>query len=517
MSTRRPPADRRRPEPVAPPDAGDASVSDRWRALVEHAAVGLARVDLDGRFIEVTPRFAAIAGHPPTSLHGRRFQEITHPDDLDADLRQVADLLDGRIERYAIDKRYLRADGTPVWVNLTVGLVRGPGGRPVEFVSAIVDVDARKRTEARLQRSETMLDQGVRVAGLGVFEHDVDSGQVTASPTLHALLGRDPRTPLTVAEYARGVHPDDREAFAASVARARDPAGDGSGASDHRWVLADGTVRWLQLRSSTAFTGEGAARRPTRTIGAIRDTTRERETEAHRDEFLATLAHELRNPLAPMLTAARVIARLDALPDDGRRALAMIERQARHMTRLVEDLLEATRITQGMIVLRPEPVAVHDAIEVAVESLAPAFAAKRQRVALRLRPVPRLSADPVRLAQVLENLLNNACKYTHEGGSVTVGARTPDDGGWVEIRVTDDGIGLAPDQLGRVFEMFVQAEPGLGDRQGGLGIGLAMVRRLVELHGGTVRAESDGPGRGASFVVCWPAHRDGGPAPDQGR
>ncbi len=228
-----------------------------------------------------------------------------------------------------------------------------------------------------------------------------------------------------------------------------------------------------------------------------------READARKDEFLATLAHELRNPLAPIANATRVLARHEPLSAAGQRAVAMIERQAAQMKRLLDDLLEVSRITRGAIELRPEAMRLDAALREAVEAALPAFEAKHQRLHLQLprEPMP-LVADPVRLAQILGNLLTNACKYTPEGGQVHIEAQQ--DAAGVTVRVIDNGIGIAADQLEAVFGLFVQAEPGVGPYQGGLGIGLALVRRLVQMHGGHVRAESPGLGLGAAFTVWLP-------------
>jgi signal transduction histidine kinase len=228
-----------------------------------------------------------------------------------------------------------------------------------------------------------------------------------------------------------------------------------------------------------------------------------READRRKDEFLAMLAHELRNPLAPLRNAIGVIARTLGADARQHRAVAMADRQVRQLTRLVDDLLDVSRITQGKIALDRRPLAVSDAVTEAVEAIRPVLEQRGQRIALRLPPCsPVVAADSLRLAQVLENLLSNASKYTDPGGFVEVSVT--DAGEDVEIRVRDTGIGLPPEQLDRVFDLFTQVEAGSDRAQGGLGIGLSLVRNLVALHGGQVSAHSDGPGRGACFVVRLP-------------
>jgi signal transduction histidine kinase len=228
-----------------------------------------------------------------------------------------------------------------------------------------------------------------------------------------------------------------------------------------------------------------------------------READRRKDEFLAMLAHELRNPLVPLRNAMNVLSRTLPGGTPQRLAVEMSDRQVRRLTRLVDDLLDVSRITQGKIALHRGPVSVADAVADAVEAVRPAIEQRRQRLGLRLPDTaPVVLADGVRLAQVFENLLSNASKYTDPGGEIEVEVEDAPDA--VRVRVCDTGIGLPPDQLERVFELFTQVESSRDRAQGGLGIGLSLVRQLVELHGGTVSASSEGPGRGACFVVALP-------------
>jgi signal transduction histidine kinase/CheY-like chemotaxis protein len=235
------------------------------------------------------------------------------------------------------------------------------------------------------------------------------------------------------------------------------------------------------------------------------------EANRGKDEFLAMLAHELRNPLAPVLNAAHVL-RAGAGGEDAAAAQEMIERQTRHMARLVDDLLDVSRITRGKIQLRPEPIELSRVVERAVDSTRPLSEARRHTVEVNVPPGPlRVLADATRVEQVLANLLNNAAKYTEEGGHISLTAAA--EGEEAVIRVRDNGIGIAPDMLPRVFDLFMQAHSTLDRALGGLGIGLTLVRRLVELHGGTIEAHSEGPGKGSEFVVRLPLLERPGPGP----
>jgi signal transduction histidine kinase/DNA-binding response OmpR family regulator len=227
-------------------------------------------------------------------------------------------------------------------------------------------------------------------------------------------------------------------------------------------------------------------------------------SDRRKNEFLAMLAHELRNPLAPIRNACQIL-RL-AAPDqpDLRSAADMIDRQVQHLARLVDDLIDIARITQGKIQLQTEAVDVATVVQRAVDSVQPIMEARTQELSLNLPPTPLwVNADPVRLAQVLGNLLNNAAKYTQEGGRIWLAATC--EGGQAVFRIRDNGVGIPADMLAGIFELFTQVDRSLDRSQGGLGIGLTLVKRLVELHGGTVTAFSAGADQGSEFVVRLPA------------
>jgi signal transduction histidine kinase/integral membrane sensor domain MASE1/CheY-like chemotaxis protein len=231
-----------------------------------------------------------------------------------------------------------------------------------------------------------------------------------------------------------------------------------------------------------------------------------REGDRRKDEFLATLAHELRNPLAPMRNAAQLLRLKGPLDPMIETARDMIERQVNHQVRLVDDLLDVSRITRGKITLRRELVALREAVELALETSRPHLDAARHRLELSLPAEPlHVQGDLTRLSQVLANLLNNAARYTPEGGRVALSVAA--EGSQAALRVSDSGIGIPPEVLPRIFDMFMQADRSLERAQGGLGIGLTLVKRLVELHGGAVEAGSAGRGQGSTFTVRLPLVR----------
>ncbi len=273
-------------------------------------------------------------------------------------------------------------------------------------------------------------------------------------------------------------------------------------------VAKDGRRVDISLTVSPVRDTEG------RVIGAskvARDITKDKQIQAalheadrRKDEFLAILAHELRNPLAPIRNSLHIL-RMSA-PDDStaERVSEMMERQVNHMVRLVDDLMEVSRITRGKIELRKELVELAGVVRSAVETSRPLIENARHQLALTIPPEPlTLEADPVRLSQVIANLLNNAAKYTDEGGQIWLTVRREGDEG-VMISVRDTGTGIPTDMLPRVFDLFTQVDHSTARAQGGLGIGLTLVKRLVEMHGGSVQAISEGLSKGSEFVIRLP-------------
>jgi signal transduction histidine kinase len=233
-----------------------------------------------------------------------------------------------------------------------------------------------------------------------------------------------------------------------------------------------------------------------------------RTADRRKDEFLATLGHELRNPLAPILNALEIF-KLSGAFEDARTApaCAVMERQVHHLNRLVCDLLEVSRITRGIIEVKKEPLDLTAIVKAAVETSRPVLDSLRHEIRFELEPDQIcVTGDPVRLTQVLANLLNNAAKYTNQGGVITIASRR--ENGDAVISVRDTGIGLAPEQLSQVFDMFMQVDRSTRRAQGGLGIGLTLVKSLVAMHDGSVEARSEGLGRGSEFIVRLPLLRE---------
>lgn len=302
------------------------------------------------------------------------------------------------------------------------------------------------------------------------------------------------------------VHPDDREPAKARwneahVARTLYEV------RARIWHAATLEFRHVIARATPVLDESGALREWVGACTDIHDETQAAqallEADRRKDEFLATLAHELRNPLAPIRNSLHILRLTGKAEGAIANVYQMLERQVRHLVRLVDDLMEVSRITRGRIELRKEKVDIAEVIHSAIETSRPLIDEAGHRLDVELPPEPlQLEADPVRLAQVITNLLNNAAKYTDKGGRIWLAARR--EGPSAVISVRDNGRGIPATMLPRVFDLFAQASGGYNRAQGGLGIGLTLVRSLVQLHGGIVEARSQGEGLGSEFIVQLP-------------
>ncbi|HYF57421.1 MAG TPA: ATP-binding protein [Burkholderiaceae bacterium] len=370
----------------------------------------------------------------------------------------------------------------------------------------------RARAESERRRAEVRRAQAMAAARLGSWDVDVATGTVSWDEHTARLLGVPvERRDEYASRWLERIHPDDRGVCIERFGRLLDGQEDLD--VEFRALTVDGRARWFRSTGTLVRDESGA---PDRIVGVTQDVTERREAEQvlrdseralrendrRKDEFLAMLGHELRGPLAPIRTALTLFER-ETLSEHGRRSLAVSQRQLRQLVRLVDDLLEASRALQGMIEVRPEPALAQHVVEAAVEAVEPLLAERGQRVELDAPATPvRLNADPVRLAQIVENLLTNASKYSDPGTSIHVSVG--EDHGSVAIEVRDRGVGIAPDQMANLFQPFSQIDATIDRSRGGLGLGLALVRRLAELHGGSVSARSPGLGLGSTFSVRLP-------------
>jgi len=303
----------------------------------------------------------------------------------------------------------------------------------------------------------------------------------------------------------RYIHPDDQAEVLAAIDHAiRNKS---TFELEHRVIRADGTLGWTFSRAIPLLDAQG---RIVEWFGTARDVTERkraeqalRDSDRRKDEFIAVLAHELRNPLAPLINAVQLLHRAPNDVTTQHQALAMIERQTLSIAKLVDDLMEMARVTSGRLQLQLERVSLADVVERSVEIVSALIAQRQHRLSVTLPPhALEVHADAARVQQIIVNLLNNAAKYTDEGGRIDLFVSR--EGELAILRVCDTGIGIEPELMPRLFQPFTQSPYSVARSRGGLGIGLSLVRRLVELHGGTIEARSE-IGAGSEFTVKLPA------------
>jgi PAS domain S-box-containing protein len=509
---------------VAPlPLQKDTEEDLRLRIALED--VGLATWDVDMSTGEAlwSPTHFLLLGYP-VDASGRATYEMwysrLHPDDREAAVAAMRRAAEEH-SLYRGEFRIVRADNGEVrWLEPRGRCFYDSAGRPTRIVGVCFDITDRKHAEDRLVQRETQLDLATRLVGIGVFDHDHVNDRLYWSERLRQIHDVPPHVSPSLDAFRDQLHPEDRESLMSAFRAAHDPSGDGVFGTEYRIIRKDGEMRWIVGRAQTFFAGSGAHRRPVRTVGAELDVTERkriemdlraseaalREADQRKDEFLATLAHELRNPLAPIRNAAQVLAISKLNEEQLAWARSVIHRQVEHMARLLDDLLDVARITRGKLQLKKEQADFGTIVDTAVEAARPLITARKHGLNLDLPPeLPMLVADPVRLAQVLSNLLTNAAKYTDASGRISLSARLEDN--MLRVSVKDNGIGLSPSARAQIFQMFSQVHDDHGRSEGGLGIGLALVKGLIDLHGGSVEALSEGPGKGSEFVVRLPIER----------
>ena len=453
---------------------------------------------VDYRYLEINDVFERQSGM--TGVLGRTMREIV------PDIEPFWFEIYGRVAMTGEPNRFTaQAKAMGRWFDVYAFRAGEPGQRQVAVL--FKDITERKQAAEALQELEARQRIALDAAALGTWKHDIVSG--TLEQDERASLHNGVEAGVTrIGELLARIHPDDQAGLKQIMAAALSPETKAPVASEHRVVHRNGEIRWLAINGHVHFETIDGVERPITAIGTTRDVTDQksvevtlRDADRRKDEFLAILAHELRNPLAPIRTAVAIL-RAPGVPERvATRSRDIIERQATQMARLVDDLLDVSRLSRGKMSLKRDRVRLDDVLDAAVETARPLIEEHGHRLSdhRSLHPIV-LDADQARLSQVFANVLNNAAKYTPAGGAIAIEVTDRQDR--VEIRITDTGRGIASDQLERIFDLFAQ---GTGDSTvGGLGIGLALARRLVELHGGQLTATSAGPGKGATFAIRLP-------------
>jgi len=426
-------------------------------------------------------------------------------DDRDrADLRAELEQAIAARSDFRAEFRVCLPSGRQRWMSARGRLVLGDDGQVQRLLGLTTDITERKQAEAALSASEARFRRLADAMPQLVWTANGDGVVDYYNSRAQEYAGIE-SAPDGSWSWRPVLHPDDREstieAWQTAVA---------TGAiyqCEHRVSMADGRMRWHLSRAVPVRDADGRIIKWFGTATDIHDIKRAqeslREADRRKNEFVATLAHELRNPLAPIRNAVELLALAQPLPPAATKATDIIDRQSRHLVHLVDDLLDMSRITRGRLRLQRESVPLSTVVDNAVEAVRPHIEHKHQELIVRLPPTPvTLNADPLRLTQVLVNLLDNASKYSGEGDPIILGAEL--DGTEAVLRVSDRGIGISAADLPRLFDMFAQV--GDAPRQGhsGLGIGLALTSRLVEMHGGRIDATSAGPGQGSTLTVRLP-------------
>ena len=473
----------------------------RYRALAEQLPGGAVFVvDAELRFLMAAGEALASAGFAPADLLGRTIFETMPPAlarEAESHYRRAIAGDTFELEHAGGNDRFFLTRGAPL---------RGAQGQIYGVLAVSFDITSRRRAEEGLRHAQAQLDSVIAAAEAGVWAWDLRRNVFQHDANLARLYGLPASGESTPQQHLQRIHPDDHAPMQAAVKTALQ-----EGVLDireYRVTDTHGATRWLAARGRVLQDGAG---RPERMTGLVIDITELKQLEAslrqsdrQKDEFLAVLAHELRNPLAPLLSATRVLQQEPLPAPELARCRDVIRRQVQQMALLLDDLLDVSRIKHGRLSLKRAPVALADIVDAAVETATPLIQARRHRLSVVLPPgATLLDADAGRMAQVLANLLGNAAKYTEPGGHIELAAERC--GAQVALTVRDDGIGLSAADQSQVFRMFTQIDAGRGHTQGGLGIGLALVKGLVDLHGGQVRVVSAGPGLGSAFTVSVPA------------
>jgi PAS domain S-box-containing protein len=471
---------------------------------------GVITTDPHGQVVFLNPVAERLTGWAMAEAAGRRLGEVVQMTARerwsDTELNIAAVVNGGRVFVSGQPMLLSARDGTTRTIEHSTAPIRDVRGVIRGVVLIVRDITERRQARRAQRESEERFRQLADRLHDVFWIHELDGPRVAyVSPAYEAIWGRSCRSLLdSPLSHLEAVHPDDR----AQADRARrDLEGGEATANEYRVIRPDGTVRWVWDRG---FPIRDTTGRVVRLVGIAEDITERKraeqalhEADRRKDEFLAMLGHELRNPLAPIRSSLEMMRHSISAGGDWEEEYEVMARQLSNLTRLVDDLLDVSRISHGMIELRREEVELSPLLHRVVKLVRPRFDEQRLVFEVSLPAAPiRLVADPTRLEQILWNLLSNAAKYTEAGGRVWLMAESQDD--QVLLRVRDTGIGISAEMLPRVFESFVQERRDHQRSRGGLGIGLSLVKALVELHGGRITAQSEGPGRGSEFLVSLP-------------
>jgi PAS domain S-box-containing protein len=534
-----------------------ADSEERLRLALDAGRMGVWDWNIRTGDLQWSDSLEPLHGLAPGTFDGtlEHFQALIHPDDREAVDSAIHKALEGGDEFY-VEFRNVWPDGGIHWIAGSGKVFSGDDGRPLRMIGIGMDVTRRRRAEqtahfladasaalavlvdfdSTLQKVATLavphfadwvsvdvLEENGKLRRVAVAH--IDPAKMQLAHDLHRRFPPDPNAPNGVWNILRTgqaeIVPEITDDMLVSSIKDQELLDIMRELGLKSYIGVPLTVRGKTLGVLTFIVAESghiydnvdlavAQDLASRAAIAVENSQLNRElrdADQRKDEFLATLAHELRNPLAPIRSGLHVLQLAGGGGETGDEVRSMMERQITHMVRLVDDLLDVSRITRNKLDLRRERVALATVIQTAVETSRPLIEERGHTLSMTLAPFPvYLDADPVRLAQVFSNLLTNAAKYTEPGGRISLTAES--EGAEAVIRVSDNGLGIPVADQPRIFEMFSQVDHHLERAQGGLGIGLMLVRRLIEMHGGSVSVHSAGRGQGSEFIVRIPVLKE---------
>ncbi len=479
-----------------------------WRLTLQHSPIGMALVGLDGRLMMVNRAACTMLGRDAETLHAMTFQDITHPDDLETDLEEFERTLAGEIDSYRLHKRYLRPDGSVLWSDLSVALMRDDAGQPLHFISQILDVSEEherrahlEETVAELERERSTLSAIFDTVNVGLLLIDAD-GRYERSNRRHQETmrlpfpdGHDGRA----GQLGHVYHPDGKTLLTQEEMPSW-RAGKGEEFDDYLYWVGDDPLTRSAFSTSVrqVRTPTGEHRGATLAYQEVTDLMR---ALAVKDEFVASVSHELRTPLTSVLGHLEMLTESEDLTPEVRRQLDVVRRNALRLRSLVSDLLHVAQAHAGSLQIERDSVDVVCLVEEALEAAGPAADAGGVTIVADLPDDLEALVDAQRLRQVIDNLVSNAIKYTEPGGETTLRLTTVDD--TLELGVHDSGIGMSDAEAAQVFTRFFRGRGALERHSPGTGLGLTIVRSIVDAHGGTITVDSE-PGRGSSFHIRLP-------------
>ncbi len=463
-------------------------------------------LDIGGHVTSWNAGAENIKGYRAAEILGKHFSRFYPPEAIARNWPNEELKIAAGQGRFEEEGWRVRKDGTRFWADVVITALRSSSGKLTGFLKITRDLTERRRHEETLRESEERLRLLIdSVKEYAIFMLDTDGRVASWNSGAERIIGYAPAE--IIGRSLASFYPAEAAERGAPQQDLAAAIKNGSLVTNGWRVRKDGSRFWANIVIRAVHDREGQLRgfsQVTRDLTERKEFEELAESRQRTHEFLAMLSHELRNPLAPLKTSVDLLRMRNLNDAIAERAVDVIERQVTHLTHVVGDLLDVSRITSGRIALANEELDLQTVVARAVETVGPLLESKGHSLVSNPPPHPvTIRGDITRLTQVMVNLLGNAVKYTPDGGRIEIDVQPEQES--VAIHVRDNGIGIAAELLPRVFDLFTQGQRALDRTDGGLGIGLALVHRIVSLHGGTVKAFSAGPGQGSEFVVTLPA------------